>query len=145
VACSKFVLSAILTFILSGCVSAQETESFMPEQIDNSINYIEFPLTNVAATKAFYGKVFGWTFTDWGPDYISFEGAQVAGGFNGVEDVEPQTPGVLVVLYAKDLDAKFAEVKAAGGEIVREIFEFPGGKRFHFRDPNGNDLAIWSE
>jgi len=57
----------------------------MPEQIDNSINYIEFPLTNVAATKAFYGKVFGWTFTDWGPDYISFEGAQVAGGFNALK------------------------------------------------------------
>ena len=69
------------------------------------------------------------------------------GGFNGTEPdtVNPQAPGVLVVLYANDLDKKFEEVKAAGGEIVKEIFEFPGGKRFHFRDPNGNELAIWSE
>jgi len=111
---------------------------------DNSINYIEFPLVKNAETKKFYTQVFGWEFTDWGPNYISFSGANIDGGFNG-EDAEVSTSGVLVVLYANDLDQKCAEVKKAGGKISKPIFEFPGGKRFHFNDPNGNQLAVWSE
>ena len=147
----KLILAAAISHVLISCTSAQETETTVPEQpeqIDNSINYIEFPMTDVAATKKFYGDLFGWTFTDWGPSYISFEGAGVTGGFEGdsVEGaVQVNPPGVLVVLYTKDLDAKFAAVKAANGEIVKEIFDYPGGRRFHFRDPNGNELAIWSE
>ena len=111
---------------------------------DNSINYIEFPLVKNTETKKFYHQVFGWEFTDWGPNYISFSGANIDGGFNG-EDAEVSASGVLVVLYASDLDQKLADVKKAGGEISKPIFEFPGGKRFHFRDPNGNELAVWSE
>lgn len=113
--------------------------------MNNSINYIEFPLVKNAETKIFYSTVFGWEFTDWGPDYISFAGAGVEGGFNGVDGVKPQPNGVLVVLYASDLQKKLSEVEAAGGKITRAIFDFPGGKRFHFQDPNGNELAIWSE
>ncbi len=113
--------------------------------IDNSINYIELPLVKNAETKAFYSQVFGWEFTDWGPTYISFSGAGVDGGFNGESDVEVSAPGVLVVLYADDLTKKSEEVADAGGKITRPIYAFPGGKRFHFLDPNGNELAVWSE
>jgi uncharacterized protein len=112
---------------------------------DNSINYIELPMVDNAGTKKFYHQVFKWEFTDWGPNYISFSGAHVDGGFNGEDDAEVSISGVLVVLYASDLNRKLADVKKAGGEIIKPIFEFPGGKRFHFRDPNGNQLAVWSE
>lgn len=112
---------------------------------DNSINYIEFPMVKNEETKKFYGQVFGWEFTDWASNYFSFSGANIDGGFNGVDGATVSASGVLVVLYAKDLEQKLADVKKAGGGITKPIFEFPGGKRFHFRDPNGNQLAVWSE
>ena len=112
--------------------------------IDRTINYIEFPVNKIAETKAFYQQVFGWQFTDWGPNYISFSGAGIDGGFNGESKVEATKPGILVVLYADDLEATLDKVRAAGAEITAEIYDFPGGRRFHFRDPNGNELAIWS-
>ena len=112
---------------------------------NNNINYIEFPLVKNSETKQFYSQVFGWVFTDWGTDYISFSGAGVEGGFNG-EDANPgQGSGVLVVLYADDLAQKLKDVEQAGGEIVKPVYSFPGGQRFHFRDPNGTELAVWSE
>ena len=113
--------------------------------INNSINYIELPLVKNAETKRFYSQVFGWEFTDWGPNYISFSGANVDGGFNGESGVSPANPGVLVVLYANDLKQTLGEVTKAGGKIIQPIYEFPGGSRFHFQDPNGNELAVWSE
>lgn len=113
--------------------------------VNNSINYIEFPMTDNAGTKAFYGAAFGWEFTDWGPGYISFTGAGIEGGFNGLNEADVTPPGVLVVLYADDLSAALAAVEGAGGKIVKPIYEFPGGRRFHFRDPNGTELAVWSE
>jgi len=112
---------------------------------NNSINYIEFPLIKNAETKQFYALVFGWEFTDWGPNYVSFSGAGVDGGFNGEDNPHASAPGVLVVLYADDLPQKLKEVEKAGGEIVKPIYQFPGGKRFHFLDPNGVELAVWSE
>ena len=111
--------------------------------INNSINYIELPMVNNAETKTFYNQVFEWDFTDWGPNYISFSGANIDGGFNG--DVQPSSPGVLIVLYTNNLNEKLESVTKAGGEISKSTFEFPGGKRFHFLDPNGNELAVWSE
>lgn len=113
--------------------------------INNTINYIEFPMIKNAETKAFFSEVFGWEFTDWGPDYFSFSGAGIEGGFNGVDDTKVNAPGVLVVLYASDLEKTEVSVKAAGAEIVKAIYDFPGGRRFHFADPNGNELAVWSE
>ncbi|WP_085905743.1 VOC family protein [Kiloniella majae] len=112
---------------------------------NNHINYIEFPLRDVSVTKAFYETCFGWVFQDWGPDYISFSGAGVEGGFNGESKRPVAEPGVLVVLYSNDLGKVLAKVKEAGGVIKQDIYEFPGGKRFHFEDPNGNELAIWSD
>jgi len=96
-------------------------------------------------TKEFYNKVFGWEFTDWGPDYINFIGANIDGGFNGVDGVAVKKSGVLIVIYVGNLVQKLNEITKAGGEIFKPIYEFPGGKRFHFLDPNGNELAVWSE
>jgi uncharacterized protein len=110
---------------------------------DRRIDYIEFPTTDVAKTKAFYEQVFGWRFTDYGPDYTSFEDGRLAGGFWKKDGAVPGGP--LVVIYGADLAAMEAKVRAAGGTIVKDAFSFPGGRRFHFTDPGGNELAIWSE
>lgn len=110
---------------------------------DHQMDYIEFPATDIEATKRFYRAVFGWNFTDYGPEYISFHDGRLAGGFNLA--AKPVKGGALVVVYAKALEETRQNVLAAGGKIVVETFEFPGGRRFHFADPNGNVLAVWSE
>jgi predicted enzyme related to lactoylglutathione lyase len=110
---------------------------------DRRIDYIEFPADDVARTKAFYAGVFGWKFTDYGPDYTSFEDGRLAGGFAKKDRVAQGGP--LVVIYAADLAAMEAAVQASGGKIVKATFSFPGGRRFHFTDPSGNELAVWSE
>ena len=97
----------------------------------------------LTATKAFYGAAFGWGFTDYGPEYASFDQAGLDGGFYA--DPAEAVAKPLVILYAADLEAMEAKVRAAGGTIVRPIFSFPGGRRFHFTDPSGNELAVWSE
>jgi predicted enzyme related to lactoylglutathione lyase len=109
------------------------------------IDYIEFKATNIAATKQFYSQAFGWPFEEWGPDYLSFNDGRMAGGFTLEQGHAPVSGGALVVLYATDLEAMEKAVRDAGGRIVREAFSFPGGRRFHFADPNGNELAVWSE
>jgi predicted enzyme related to lactoylglutathione lyase len=110
---------------------------------DGRVDYIEFAALDMVATKAFYGDVFGWKFTDYGPDYTSFEDGRLAGGFARSDKV--MRGGPLVVLYASDLAGMEAKVKAAGGVVVKEIFSFPGGRRFHFTDPSGNELSVWSD
>ena len=109
---------------------------------DGKIDYIELPGDDLAATKGFYAAAFGWTFTDYGPTYAAMsEGLD--GGFQG--DAGEQLGKPLVILFAHDLEAMEAKVKAAGGTITRPIFSFPGGRRFHFRDPSGNELGVFSE
>ena len=109
---------------------------------DGKIDYVELPAGDLPATKAFYQAAFGWTFTDYGPAYAAMtEGLD--GGFNADPADQARVP--LVILYAHDLEAMAAKVGAAGGTITRPIFSFPGGRRFHFRDPGGNELAVWSE
>jgi predicted enzyme related to lactoylglutathione lyase len=110
---------------------------------DRRIDYIEFPATDIAQVKEFYIQVFGWKFTDYGPDYTSFEDGRLAGGF--WKAAPASRGGTLVVIYAADLEGIEKQVRAAGGTIVKEIFSFPGGRRFHFTDPSGNELAVWSE
>jgi predicted enzyme related to lactoylglutathione lyase len=114
---------------------------------DKRIDYIEFAIDDIAAAKTFYAGVFGWEFTDYGPAYTSFFDGRLAGGFSTTPDASSGITGggPLVVLYAADLAACEAAVKAHGGRIVKEPFEFPGGKRFHFADPSGHELAVWSE
>ena len=113
------------------------------QEQDRRIDYVELPATDIEAMKAFYGAVFGWKFTDYGPDYTSFEDGRLAGGFRKEEAVA--RGGALSVIYAVDLAAVEADVRAHGGAVVREIFSFPGGRRFHFTDPSGNELAVWSD
>ena len=112
---------------------------------NHCINYIELPSTDLKQTKQFYANAFQWTFTDWGDEYVSFTGAGVDGGFRADGEIQPQPNGVLVVLYADDLEACLDQVTTAGGQIVKPVFSFPGGKRFQFKDPSGNELAVWSE
>lgn len=113
-----------------------------PTEQNLRIDYIEFGARDLPALKQFYGQVFAWTFTDYGPHYSSFNDGRINGGFS--TDTVPGN-GPLVVIYARDLEAVCAQVAAAGGEITQAIFSFPGGRRFEFRDPSGNQLAVWSE
>jgi uncharacterized protein len=107
------------------------------------IDYLELPATDLPQVKRFYGAAFGWRFEDYGPDYASFHDGRLAGGFT--TEARPSAGGALIVLYSKDLEATLARVREAGGRIVRDIFSFPGGRRFHFTDPSGNELAVWTE
>jgi D-aminopeptidase len=113
------------------------------EEHDKRVDYVEFPVTDMEAAKAFYSAVFGWKMQDWGPDYASFEDGRLSGGFRLVDEVHRGGP--LVIIYAVDLEAVKASVEAHGGTVVQEIFSFPGGRRFHFTDPSGNELAVWSD
>ncbi len=109
----------------------------------HQIDYIEFSVRDVADSKQFYGAAFGWNFTDYGPDYAGIHGDdREQGGLRRAEFVPRGGP--LVILYSDDLESSLASVKSAGGKIVQEIFPFPGGRRFHFEDPSGNELAVWS-
>ncbi len=109
---------------------------------DRSINYIEFNVADIARAKAFYGTAFGWTFTDYGAEYCEFSDGHLTGGFAAGGPVTPGGP--LVVLYGDDLAEIISAVEAAGGAIVKPVFEFPGGRRFHFTDPDGYELAVWT-
>jgi predicted enzyme related to lactoylglutathione lyase len=113
------------------------------EEHDCRIDYVEFSTTDIGETKKFYSSVFGWEFTDYGPDYTSFGDGRLAGGFSAAARIDAGGP--LVVLYATNLEEIESRVKESGGTIVKEIFEFPGGRRFHFTDPSGNELAVWSD
>jgi hypothetical protein len=116
--------------------------------LHNKITYIEFTTTDIARTKQFYATVFGWSFKDWGPDYIDCNAPHsgIAIGFTkGTPPQEQPTFAPLVVLYSADLKATEDAIVAAGGRIVVPVFEFPGGRRFHFSDGAGNLLGVWSE
>ncbi len=106
---------------------------------DGRIDYVELPGGDLPATKRFYAHAFGWTFTDYGPTYAAFDEG-LEGGFHA--DPAEAAAAPLVVLWADDLEAMLARVQAAGAQITRPIFPFPGGRRFHFRDPAGNELAV---
>lgn len=110
------------------------------------INYVELPARDLGATRVFFNEVFGWMFTDYGPDYTAFSGAGLDGGFFKSELCSRTAEGAaLVVLYSTDLEATLARVEEGGGRILRPIFAFPGGRRFHFSEPSGNEFAVWSD
>jgi predicted enzyme related to lactoylglutathione lyase len=100
----------------------------------------------LSATKRFFQETFGWTFVDYGPDYAAFAGQGLDGGFFKSELAARTHEGsALIVFYSEDLEATLTKVVAAGAEIIKPIFSFPGGRRFHFAEPSGNEFAVWSE
>ncbi|MEW5714737.1 MULTISPECIES: VOC family protein [Pseudomonas] len=109
---------------------------------DRQIDNIEFNVGDIARSKAFYGAVFGWAFVDYGPTYTEFSDGRLTGGFTTGEPVRPGGP--LVILYADDLEGTQQRLKSVGAVISRETFSFPGGSRFHFIDPDGYELAVWT-
>lgn len=108
------------------------------------LDYVEFATRDVAAAKKFYTAAFGWKFTDYGPDYVSFADGRLTGGFFNAPDA-PSKTNPLIVVFAANLEDAEARVKQAGGKIVKPAFEFPGGRRFEFVDPTGLTLAVWSD
>jgi predicted enzyme related to lactoylglutathione lyase len=110
----------------------------------HALDYVEFTVHDLAEAKRFYTAAFGWAFTDYGPAYAGIQGAdREVGGLTEAET--PRTGGPLVILYSDDLEASLRAVEAAGGTVSTPPFAFPGGRRFHFRDPSGNELAVWAE
>jgi len=109
---------------------------------DNHINYVEFKANDLESIKEFYSQSFGWTFTDYGPDYTAFSDSGLNGGFERTES--SIVTGALVVLFHSNLESIKNKVIHSGGIISKDIFPFPGGRRFHFVDPTGNELAVWS-
>lgn len=111
--------------------------------IDNHINYVEFKAKDLEKIKKFYSKSFNWTFIDYGPTYTAFSESGLEGGFEKTD--EQIVNGALIVLYHKNLDLIKNKILNSNGEISKDIFTFPGGRRFHFLDPAGNELAVWSD
>jgi predicted enzyme related to lactoylglutathione lyase len=112
----------------------------------NKINYVELPARDLALNKVFFSQVFDWSFKDYGPEYAAFENAGLDGGFFQADFCSrPQSGAALVILFSDDLEGALNRVTSAGGTIEQEIFEFPGGRRFHFLDPCGNEWAVWGE
>ncbi len=112
----------------------------------NEISYIEIPAKDITATKDFFSSVFGWDFIDYGSDYSTFSNPGMNGGFfTSDQVVSSQAGSPLIVLYSKKLEETQTKVTSGGGSIIQAIFSFPGGRRFHFTDPSGNEFAVWSE
>lgn len=115
-------------------------------QEHEKIDYVEFPAADIKATQAFFTKVFGWSFEDYGPDYTAFMNAGLTGGFYKSNLKSSTLDGsALIVFYSNNLEQTQSKIMEAGGKIIKEIFSFPGGRRFHFSDPNGNEFAVWSD
>ena len=118
----------------------------MHKSLPKTIDYVEMPSRDLAATKKFFSSLFGWSFDDYGPEYASFNDGRMAGGFYASDKTAAvDQGGTLIVFYQPDLESASADVVRLGGKITREIFEFPGGRRFQFREPGGGEFAVWSE
>ncbi|MGI5307940.1 VOC family protein [Rheinheimera sp. WS51] len=113
---------------------------------DGKLNYVEFAAKDLVATKLFFSAVFGWQFVDYGPDYMAFSNQGLDGGFFKANACsKTATGGALLVFYSADIEATLRQVESNGGEVIKPIFAFPGGVRFHFLEPSGNEFAVWSE
>ncbi len=117
----------------------------MHESLPSTIDYIEMPSRDLAQTKQFFAALFGWTFQDYGPDYIAFDDGRTTGGFFRSDETWSGTNAPLVVFYSSELEMTRAEIVRLGGKITRDLFSFPGGRRFHFAAPGGGEFALWSE
>ena len=110
------------------------------------INYIEIPAKDMNVAKTFFSVAFGWEFVDYGSDYTAFSNAGIDGGFFKADlSVSAKQGSALIVFYSQDLEKTQAKIERVGGTILQDIFSFPGGRRFHFSDPNENEYAVWSD
>lgn len=118
----------------------------MHESLPNTIDYVEMPSRDLAATKRFFAALFGWSFEDYGPDYAAFDDGRMTGGFFAAGETWPATTACpLVVFYAPELEMSRADVVRLGAMLTRDIFDFPGGRRFHFQAPGSGEFAMWSD
>ena len=114
--------------------------------LHEKMNYVEFPAKDLAGTKAFFQSAFGWSFVDYGPEYTAFENQGLDGGFFQSDlAASTENGAALIVFYSNQMEATLAKVEKAGGSILRSIYSFPGGRRFHFTEPSGNEFAVWGE
>lgn len=112
----------------------------------DKINYVEFPAKDIEATKEFFTSAFGWSFVDYGAEYTAFSNEGLDGGFYKAElNSSTKNGAALIVFYSNNLNATQEKVEKSKGVIIKKIFSFPGGQRFHFTDPNGNEFAVWSD
>lgn len=113
---------------------------------NEKLNYVEFSAKDLQATKLFFKSVFGWDFVDYGSDYTSFSDQGLNGGFfKGESFNQTSKGGALLVFYSKDIQSTYRKITMNGGIVTKDIFDFPGGCRFHFNEPSGNEFAVWSE
>ncbi len=145
----KIIAIVTLLMIVSsnGCEKNQEISTKGGDvNKHEKINYVEFPAKDIEVAKTFFTTVFGWSFVDYGLEYTAFSKAGLDGGFFKSELNSSSDKGsTLIVLYSENLEATQSKIEKARGKIVKPIFSFPGGRRFHFTDPNGNEYAVWSE
>ena len=114
--------------------------------LHEKINYVEFPAKDLFATKRFFQSVFDWSFEDFGSEYIAFSNQGLDGGFFKSDLASsPKNGGALIIFYSEQLEVTLIKIEKAGGVIVQPLFSFPGGRRFHFTEPSGNEFAVWSE
>jgi len=111
---------------------------------EGQVDYIEIPTTDIVKTSQFLGAFFGWSFQEWGPDYSSFNDGRMDGGLRRTKEATPLETGVLLIFFSTDLERDRDRVKELGATITQDIFDFPGGQRFHFVDPSGAEFAIWT-
>jgi predicted enzyme related to lactoylglutathione lyase len=136
---------------LAGCaahpeIKNQSTIKHMPEPKVKMIDYVEIPSRNLSQTKVFFESLFGWRFTDYGPDYASFDDGRLTGGFYTSSEVSLVSRGsALIIFYSPELEQSRDRVRALGATITKDIFSFPGGRRFQFTEPGGSEFAIWSD
>lgn len=118
----------------------------MHKSIPNTIDYLEMPTRDLAATKGFFAALFSWEFEDYGPEYSAFDDGRTTGGFFATENTWTDVSACpLVVFYSRELESTRAQVERLGGRVTRDIFDFPGGRRFHFAAPGTGEFAVWSE
>lgn len=140
---TRLVMGGLVLLVFSGCaVNDLEVSMHQHEKID----YVEFPAADMDATKRFFADVFGWAFVEYGPDYMdSAEGGIMTGFYRSELKSVTANGSALVTFFSEHLEGTLAKVEAAGGTIIKPVFSFPGGRRFQFLDPSGNEFAVWSD
>ncbi len=142
------LVSALLASatLLAADSAPQPQTTMRPISLPNTVDYVETPSRDLPKTKAFFTALFGWQFTEYGPDYLDYSDGRTTGGFYRSEKVSSYEGGATIaVIYTEHLETLRDRAKELGATITRDIFSFPGGRRFHFTEPGGSEFAIWSD